>query len=87
MVEVSYSQDGKELLKLAEDYILGSEGNIRAVVGIDINPKGKGMASTISLWRPKLTLEGEDHTLKAGCDMLSKVRKASYALGTDLTRR
>ncbi|KAK0655270.1 hypothetical protein B0T16DRAFT_310992, partial [Cercophora newfieldiana] len=35
--EVPYSQDGKDLKKLASDYILRSNGDIKAVVGIDIN--------------------------------------------------
>lgn len=59
VVEVSYSQDGKNVRKLAEDYILFSGGNIKAVIGIDINPLGK--ESTVSLWRPKFTwLEDEE---------------------------
>lgn len=58
IVEVSYSQDGKNLQKLAQDYILYSGGDIKAVVGIDINPLGK--ESTVALWRPKFTwLEDE----------------------------
>lgn len=51
--EVSYSQDGKDLRKLAEDYILYSKGDIKAVVGVDVNHTGK--ESTVSLWRAKWT--------------------------------
>ncbi|EXU95204.1 hypothetical protein X797_011727 [Metarhizium robertsii] len=59
VIEVSYSQDGKNLRKLAQDYILYSNGDIKAVVGIDINYAGK--ESTISLWRPKYTrIENDD---------------------------
>lgn len=50
VVEISYSQDGKNLDKLAWQYIQGSNGNIRAVIGIDIGYGAK--ASTVSLWRP-----------------------------------
>jgi hypothetical protein len=66
VLEVAYSQGGRELRHLADDYILGSDGNIRAVVGVNIGysdtkAKSKGRASrrgeaaTISVWRPKLS--------------------------------
>jgi hypothetical protein len=59
VIEVSYSQDGKNLRKLAQDYILYSNGDIKAVVGIDLNYAGK--ESTISLWRPEYTrIENDD---------------------------
>jgi hypothetical protein len=49
VVEVSYSQDGKDLGKLAWQYIQLSNGDIKAVIGIDVNEEPK--PSTISLWR------------------------------------
>ncbi len=52
VVEISYSQDGKELDKLAWQYIQGSNGDIKAVLRIDINYGAK--ASTVSLWRSLL---------------------------------
>ncbi|TWU77387.1 hypothetical protein ED733_006087 [Metarhizium rileyi] len=59
VIEVSYSQDGKNLRKLAQDYILYSNGDIKTVVGIDLNYAGK--ESTISLWRPEYTrIENDD---------------------------
>jgi hypothetical protein len=36
VIEVSFSQKEKELNDLAEDYILGSDGNIRVVIGLNI---------------------------------------------------
>lgn len=57
VVEVSYSQDGKDLRRLAQDYILYSNGDIKLVIGIDLSYRGK--PSTVSLWRPKFT-ESED---------------------------
>jgi hypothetical protein len=36
VLEVSFSQKEKELNDLAEDYILGSDGNIRVVIGLNI---------------------------------------------------
>ena len=53
VIEVSYSQRRKELRSLADDYILGSDGKIRAVVGVDIE-YGMGKTATISVWRPRV---------------------------------
>ncbi|SCO54592.1 uncharacterized protein FFNC_15587 [Fusarium fujikuroi] len=50
--EVSYSQDGKKLARIAKEYISYSNGNIKAVVCIDINT---GTESTVSLWKARLT--------------------------------
>lgn len=58
VVEVSYSQNGN-LRKLAWDYIMNSNGNIKVVIGIDVKYDGK--ESTVSLWRPAYVREeGED---------------------------
>jgi hypothetical protein len=58
VVEVSYSQNGN-LRKLAWEYILNSNGNIKVVIGIDVKYDGK--ESTVSLWRPAYVREeGED---------------------------
>ncbi|KAH7303573.1 hypothetical protein B0I35DRAFT_364675, partial [Stachybotrys elegans] len=58
VIEISYSQDGKDLEKLAWDYIVESGGNIKAVIGIDINLDGK--PSTVSLWPPEYTRDDGD---------------------------
>jgi hypothetical protein len=47
VVEVSYSQDRKNLPKLAQDYIIYSNGDNKAVIGIDNNYGGR--ESTVSL--------------------------------------
>lgn len=58
VLEVSYSQDGKDLKKLALDYILRSNGDIKVVLGVDIN---YGDKSTVSVWRPHYVKEeGEE---------------------------
>jgi hypothetical protein len=57
VIEVSYSQDGKELSKLAKQYIHYTDGNIKAVICIDINYGNT--QSTVSLWKPTFTLEGD----------------------------
>jgi hypothetical protein len=50
---VSYSQKRKELGRLADDYILGSDGNIRVVVGLDIG-YGASEKATLSVWRARI---------------------------------
>jgi hypothetical protein len=65
VLEISYSQDGKDLDKLAWQYIQHSNGDIKAVVGIDVNYGEK--ESTVSLWQPHYYREGDDEldTLEA----------------------
>jgi len=53
VIEVSYSQKRKDLERLADDYILGSDSNIRVVVGLDIEYKSSKKA-TLSVWRPNV---------------------------------
>ena len=50
--EISFSQKRQDLARLADEYILGSNGSIRVVVGIDIDYKDK--SAMLSMWRPQL---------------------------------
>ena len=52
IIEVSYSQKRKALKDLAENYILGSDGNTSVVIGLDIEYKPSKQA-TLSVWRPQ----------------------------------
>ena len=61
VIEVSYSQKSKAIPRLADDYILGTDGSIRVVVGLDIDYKTK--KGTISMWRPRY-LENEQGQLE-----------------------
>lgn len=53
VIEVSYSQKRRDLERLADDYILGSDSDIRVVVGLDIEYKADKKA-TLSVWRPNI---------------------------------
>lgn len=53
MAEVAYSQDGKKLRSLAQDYILSSNGRVKLVIGFDLSYRNE--PSTVSLWRRKVT--------------------------------
>lgn len=58
VIEVSYSQDGRDLRRLAQDYILYSNGDIKLVIGIDIINEDK--ECTVSSWRPRYTRVVDD---------------------------
>jgi hypothetical protein len=57
MTEAAYSQEGKMLRDLADDYILGSDLRVRALVAFDIPYKKK--AATVSVWRARALQEDE----------------------------
>ena len=50
--EISFSQKRKDLARLADEYILGSDGSVRVVVGIDIDYKDK--SAMLLMWRPQV---------------------------------
>jgi hypothetical protein len=78
VLEVSYSQDGKDLKKLAWDYIQYSNGDIKVVIGIDIKYNNSKEA-TLSVWRPRYIredgeeleiLEAEERIISQVCHLL-----------------
>ncbi|GKU09001.1 hypothetical protein FLAG1_12037 [Fusarium langsethiae] len=61
VVEVAYSQDGKELPSRAKTYIHRTHGGIKAVLCFDINKECDG---TISVWKPVFTPTEDDDGLE-----------------------
>lgn len=55
IIEVSYSQKRKALTTLAKDYICGSNGGIKIVIGLDLEYSDTSKRATISIWRPLKT--------------------------------
>ncbi|CAD6440521.1 768bddba-f0ab-45bd-bee9-c71a10b72206 [Sclerotinia trifoliorum] len=53
VIEVSFSQKWKYLNRLADAYILGSDGGTRVMVGIDVEYRGTKKV-TLSVWQPQL---------------------------------
>jgi hypothetical protein len=82
VLEVSYSQDGKDLKKLAWDYIQYSNGDIKVVIGIDIK-YGNTKEATVSVWRPRYIREdGEEiEILEAEETIVSQVCHSLHAHG------
>ncbi|CAG5152965.1 uncharacterized protein ALTATR162_LOCUS2982 [Alternaria atra] len=63
IIEVAYSQKRKRLARLAEDYLLDSDANVRAVVGLDIEySKNESRKATLSVWRTQVfqTTDGDE---------------------------
>lgn len=56
VIEVSYSQKAKDLPRLADDYILGSDGSIKTVVGFDLDYKDSATAR-VYVWQPRYTTD------------------------------
>ena len=59
IVEVSYSTKRKDLPKLAEKYILGSTGSVRAVIGLDIEYQANSREAVFSVWQPEFVQNDE----------------------------
>lgn len=56
IIEVAYSQKRKSLGRLADDYLLDSNANVRVLVGLDIEyGNRKSRKATLSVWRPHVT--------------------------------
>ncbi|ESZ91860.1 hypothetical protein SBOR_7766 [Sclerotinia borealis F-4128] len=53
VLEVSNSRKRKDLKRLAEDYIYETNGDIRFMIGIDIDYRGSKEA-TLSVWQPQI---------------------------------
>ncbi|KID74890.1 uncharacterized protein G6M90_00g107630 [Metarhizium brunneum] len=62
VLEVSYTQDGKNVSKIAQDYILYSNGDVKAVIGVRVN---KDKDASLSLWSPKYTRSDGKEVLEA----------------------
>ena len=54
VVETSYSQHHKELARLADEYISGSDGNIAVILGLDTEYGVGSKTASLSIWQPRL---------------------------------
>ena len=66
IVEVSHSEESKDLPFLADEYILGSNGQTQIVIGIDIEcRRNKGKEAKVMVWRPRFAEEDGEIPLEA----------------------
>ncbi|KAF6238837.1 hypothetical protein HO173_003344 [Letharia columbiana] len=54
VIETSYSQHQKELTRLADEYVSGSDGNIAMVLGLDIEYGVGSKKASLFIWRSRL---------------------------------
>jgi hypothetical protein len=92
IIEVAYSQEKKRLSRLAEDYLLDSDANIRIVVGLDIEYGKKGSRkATLSVWRTDLFHTPNGDELRAVQEVADEVyyfvRKLSFTVPDSRIRR
>lgn len=65
IIEVAYSQKKQRLSRLAEDYLLDSDANVRKVVGLDIEYGTKGShKATLSVWRTQMFQSSDGDELR-----------------------
>ncbi|KAL3439829.1 hypothetical protein BJX65DRAFT_315377 [Aspergillus insuetus] len=67
VIEVCYSQKGQRIPALADDYLLNSDGNINAVIFLDIEYRSK--EASFSVWRPRFELVEGVMELSAVCSI------------------
>jgi hypothetical protein len=74
IIEVAYSQKRKRLGRLADDYLLNSDANVRVVVGLDIEYGKKGSRkATLSVWRTHLAHTADGDELRVVQEIADKV--------------
>jgi len=65
IIEAAYSQKGRRLSRLAEDYLLDSDASAQVVVGLNIEYGRKGSRkATLSVWRTHLAHTGDGDELR-----------------------
>ncbi|KAB8240717.1 hypothetical protein BDV35DRAFT_108602 [Aspergillus flavus] len=61
VIEICYSQKRRDVAQLADEYILNTDGSIKAVVCVDIDYK-QSQKATLSVWRPEyVKVEGKEY--------------------------
>ncbi|KAF2016649.1 hypothetical protein BU24DRAFT_423027 [Aaosphaeria arxii CBS 175.79] len=82
ILEVSYSNK-KNLRRLAKKYILRSEGNVRAVIGLDIAYRMDSLEAKLTVWRADRQPTGEQglHKLYVTADVTGQDEVLRDAFG------
>ena len=73
VIKVAYSQKKKRLGRLAENYLLDSDANIRVVVSLNIAYGKESRKATLSVWRPQLCDTGSGYDLQAVEEAIDEV--------------
>ncbi|KAI9769341.1 MAG: hypothetical protein M1840_004042 [Geoglossum simile] len=68
VIETSYSQAVRKVEKRADEYIMMSDGNIKMVIGLDVEYRPNNQqVDTVSVWRPACGQDQEGPFLSAEC--------------------
>ena len=62
ILETAYSQRGEDLKEIAHQYLMGSDGNIRLVIGCNIEYELRSRKATVSLWQPDFMINPTNAT-------------------------
>lgn len=85
ILEVCYSQKSREIPYLADDYILNTDGNVKVVVGLDIDYK-RSQRAALSVWRPKYVMNQGDLEFRTTAVVEGEVRLPVLISNESLTR-
>lgn len=84
VIEVAYSQKRRRLDRLAEDYLLDSDANIRVVIGLDIEYGKQGSRkATLSVWRTDLFHTPNGDELRVVQEAVDETFRDSHGNATD----
>lgn len=74
VIETSYSQKAESVEKRADEYVMMSNGNIRMVIGFDVEYRPNNQrVDTISIWRPMHGQDQEGPFLSTECTLNREV--------------
>ena len=59
IIETAYAQRRKDLVRLADEYICGSDGNISVILRLDIEYSVGSRRASVSIWRPRFAPDPE----------------------------
>ena len=80
IIECSYAQRNKNLRRIADDYVMMSDGNTKMVVGVDIGyrpRRGEELVDKVLIWEAKESMETIDGKLMSVLETECTLDKAS----------
>lgn len=72
VIEICYSQKRRDVTRLVDDYILNTDGSIKAVVCVDIDYK-QSQRATLSIWRPEYVKDDGKEYFQTTADVDAQV--------------
>ncbi|KAJ5096708.1 hypothetical protein N7456_007429 [Penicillium angulare] len=82
IIEMCYSQKSKAISRLADEYILDTDGSVNAVIGLDVDYIGSKKA-TLTVWQPEYTIVDGIEELQATAVIDALAFRTDAGLPTD----